>query len=107
VANYNERFAGRRTAGGQTAPAVTLAAGSSFEDAFFTQDVRVTRTFALGRVRLALFGEVFNLLNTANLVQFGSNLANAETFGRPAARATQVFGSGGPRAAQLGARVSF
>ena len=58
-------------------------------------------------MRLALFGEVFNLLNTANLVGYGGNLANPAEFGQPAARVNQVFGSGGPRAFQLGARISF
>jgi hypothetical protein len=54
-----------------------------------------------------LFGEIFNLLNTQNLIQYGDNIANSATFGQPGARFAQVFGSGGPRAAQLGARVSF
>ena len=49
--------------------------------------------------------EVFNLFNTANLVQYGSNLANPTTFGQPGSRVSQVFGSGGPRALQLGARL--
>jgi hypothetical protein len=106
---YNQQFAGRITAGGQTAPAVTLPATYSFDDDFFTQDVRVTHAVPLGsdRVRLMLFGEVFNLLNTANLVQFSGNLANTATFGEPGGRFTQVFGSGGPRALQFGARLSF
>jgi len=58
-------------------------------------------------VRLVLLGEVFNLLNTANLVQYGGNLNDLDSFGQPAARFTQVFGSGGPSAFQFGARVSF
>jgi hypothetical protein len=68
----------------------------------------VIRVFPLGRekVRLSLFGEVFNLLNTANLVGYNGNLSSA-SFGQPTGRFTQVFGSGGPRAVQLGARVSF
>jgi hypothetical protein len=68
----------------------------------------VSHTFGIGlQMRLSVFGEVFNLLNTANLVGFSGNLANANVFGRPNARFTQVFGSGGPRAFQLGARLSF
>jgi hypothetical protein len=55
-------------------------------------------------VRVSLFAEVFNLLNTANLVGHGSNLTE---FGQPGARITHVFGSGGPRAFQLGSRISF
>jgi hypothetical protein len=109
VERYNREVAGRPTPGGQTAQRLTLPAEYSFNDNFFTQDLRLSRTFPLGgeRVRLVLYGEVFNLLNTANLVGYGGNLANPAEFGQPAARFTQVFGSGGPRAFQLGARVSF
>jgi hypothetical protein len=109
VAAYNEQYAGRRTAGGQIAPHVTLPDRYSFDDNFFTQDMRVTRAFGLhgGSMRLLLVAEVFNLLNIANLVQYGGNLADPDTFGQPAARSTQVFGSGGPRAFQFGARVTF
>jgi hypothetical protein len=69
----------------------------------------VSRTFSLGseRLRLVLFGEVFNLLNVANLVGYSGNIANPAQFGQPAERFTQIFGSGGPRAFQLGARVNF
>ncbi len=108
VERYNSELAGRPTAGGQTAPRLTLPATYSFDDNFFTQDLRVTRTFTFGPqgLRLLLIAEVFNLLNTANLVQYGSNLAAAR-FGQPGARFSQVFGSGGPRAFQFGARLSF
>jgi hypothetical protein len=108
VAAYNEKFARRPTLGGQLAPLVTLPDNYAFDDSFFVLDVRLGRSFALPRspLRLALFGEVFNLLNTANLVGFNGNLAS-RSFGQPTSRFTQVFGSGGPRAAQIGARVSF
>ena len=58
-------------------------------------------------MRLVLIGEVFNLLNTANLVGYSGNIANSAQFGQPGARFSQVFGSGGPRAFQVGARASF
>jgi hypothetical protein len=58
-------------------------------------------------LRVLVFGEVFNLFNTANLVQYNGDLLNRATFGQPGARFTQIVGSGGPRAFQLGARVSF
>jgi hypothetical protein len=88
---------------------LTLPTNYSFDDNFFTHDVRVSRTFVLGRgsARLLLFAEVFNLLNIANLVGYSGNLANPSTFGQPNARVVQVFGSGGPRTFQLGARVTF
>lgn len=109
VDSYNQQFAGKLTGGGQTAPRVVLPAQYSFNDVFFTQDLRLSRTFSFAteRVRLVLLGEVFNLLNTANLVQYSGNIANSAEFGQPGARFNQVFGSGGPRAFQLGARVSF
>lgn len=109
VAAYNQQLAGRLTPGGQTAPVLTLPANYSFNDNFFTQDLRLSRAFHLRgeRVRLVLFGEVFNLFNTANLVGYSGNLVNPAEFGQPAARFSQIFGSGGPRAFQLGVRVSF
>jgi hypothetical protein len=109
VQTYNNEFANRQTTGGQTAPLLTLPVNYGFHDSFFTQDLRLSRTFSFRseRVRLIVFGEVFNLLNTANLVQYDSNIANPAQFGQPGARFSQVFGSGGPRAFQLGMRVNF
>jgi len=71
--------------------------------------VRLSRTFSFGsdRVRLVLLGEVFNLFNVVNIVDHSGNIKNSAEFGQPGARFSQVFGSGGPRAFQLGARVSF
>jgi hypothetical protein len=108
VERYNQEFAGRQMPIG-TAPRLTLPANYVFDDGFFTQDLRLSRSFPLGkeRARLSLFGEVFNLFNTANLVDYSGNIANPAIFGQPGARFTQVFGSGGPRAFQLGTRVSF
>ncbi len=109
VQSYNQHFSGRQTPDGLTAPALTLPANYSFNDSFFTQDLRLSRSFSLGteRVRLIVFGEVFNLLNTANLVQYGANLKNSAAFGQPGARFNQAFGSGEPRAFQFGARLNF
>jgi Carboxypeptidase regulatory-like domain len=109
VDRYNEQFARRQTAGGRTAPILTLPDNVSFNDGFFTQDLRLTRRFNLGSKGqfATAFAEIFNVLNTANLVGFGSNLAQPSSFGQPNARFSQVFGSGGPRAFQLGARLTF
>ena len=107
VSDYNAHGAGRRTVCGQLVRGIPdLPATYEFDDTFFTVDVRLTRTLALGRQRLLMLAEAFNLLNTANLVQYGGNLLTSQ-FGQPGARFTQIFGSGGPRAFQLGARVSF
>jgi carboxypeptidase family protein len=109
VNSYNQQVAGQPTASGQIAPRLTLPANYSFSDTFFTQDLRLSRTFSLDRerIRFVLLGEVFNLFNIANLVQYDGNIASPATFGQPGARFSQVFGSRGPRAFQLGARVSF
>jgi hypothetical protein len=99
VAQYNRQY---------PATPFTLPNTYSFNDSFFTQDLRLTRVFVLGRgtARLSLIGEVFNLFNTPNLVGYSGDLTQA-AFGQPSARFTQVFGSGGPRAFQLGARLGF
>jgi hypothetical protein len=109
VSAYNDQYANRTTAGGQKAPPVTLPDNYAFDDNSFTLDLRLTRTMLVGgtRMRLLLFAEVFNLLNAANLVQYSGNLANPATFGQPGGRVGQVFGSGGPRAVQVGARLNF
>ena len=109
VDSYNQQYADKLTAGRQRAPRLVLPDDYSFNDSFFAQDLRLTRTFSPGvrGARAAVFVEVFNLLNTANLVGFGSNLRQPGSFGQPTARFSQVFGSGGPRAFQFGARVTF
>jgi hypothetical protein len=58
---------------------------------------------------------MFNTFNIANLTgySFTLNTVNPEptkqtfSFGLPTQRATQVFGSGGPRALQIGGRFTF
>ena len=88
---------------------ITLPATYSFNDNFFTLDVRLARVFAFGsgKVRVVLSAEVFNLFNTANLTGYSGDLTQPATFGQPSSLASQVFGSGGPRMCQLAARVSF
>jgi hypothetical protein len=50
--------------------------------------------------------EGFNIFNVANLTGY-SNILNQPNYGQPSARAGQVFGTGGPRAFQLGVRLEF
>jgi hypothetical protein len=83
-------------------------------DGFSSQDVRLTKTFKYReRYRLSIFAEGFNIFNIANLGGYSFNLDQVTStnqsfsFGQPTSRAGQVFGSGGPRAFQLGARVQF
>jgi hypothetical protein len=105
---FNTNFAGQRTPTGQLIAPVTLPSSFDFGDTVFSQDFRLARIIKLSeRYELNVFGEVFNLFNVANLDGYGVNLASPSGFGQPNRRATQVFGSGGPRAFQLGARLSF
>lgn len=97
-----------RTARGQAIPRLTLPATYSFGENFFSQDLRVTKTFLYReRYKLNAFVEGFNIFNIANLGGISSTLNNPASFGVPTSRAGQVFGSGGPRAFQVGGRFSF
>jgi len=99
-----------------------------FNDSFNSIDVRVSRPFALNqRVRVEPMLEVFNLFNVTNilgtsnvnysgfsnvLIRDSGDPANpgylrSSKFGQPVTTAGGVFGSGGPRAMQLAARVTF
>jgi hypothetical protein len=100
-----------------------------FNDRFDSLDLRIARPFRLrGRVRVEPMLEIFNLFNVTNilgssntnysgftnvLVRDGDDPLNApsylksSSFGRPVSTAGGVFGSGGPRAAQLAVRVVF
>ncbi len=108
VTAFNQQYAGGRDARGTAIPQVTLPGDYEFGDIFSSQDIRVTKTFGMGdSSRLAVFLEVFNVFNVANLGGYSFNLSNTATFGQPTNRASQVFGSGGPRAFQLGGRFTF
>ncbi len=84
-------------------------------DSVISQDLRLTKTFSFSEnLKLDLIGEVFNLFNVANLsevhdfvVPHEGTPANEITFLRPTARATSVFGTGGPRAFQFAAKFRF
>jgi Carboxypeptidase regulatory-like domain len=108
VDEFNRIFAGRRTPRNQPIPQITLPSEYEFGDNYVTQDLRLSRTFVFKeKYRFTLIGEVFNVLNIANLSGHSGNLANPATFGQPTRRVDQAFGSGGPRAFQFGARLSF
>ncbi len=96
-----------RTSRNQVIPKLALPANYSFGENFSSQDLRLTKIITYhDRYKLSIFGEGFNILNIANLGGISSTL-NDSGFGVPTSRAGQVFGSGGPRAFQLGARFSF
>lgn len=99
-----------------------------FSDSFSSLDLRLSKVFKLGeRVTLEPIVEVFNVFNVTNVLGFSksnySGFANvlvrdsndsssagflrSSSFGKPVTTAGGVFGSGGPRAFQFAARVSF
>ena len=107
VTQFNQKYAGAMDAKGVSIPRVTLPNEYWFGDNFHSFDLRLSREFEYReRWRFELIGEVFNLYNAANLSGHSGNLTNS-AFGQPTARFTQVFGSGGPRAFQFGARINF
>jgi carboxypeptidase family protein len=115
VDQYNSTYAGTLTPAGQAGisanqryPRITLPANYQLGDLFSSQDVRVMKSLKFAdRTEIRLIAEVFNILNTSNLTNFNYNLVVPATFGKANQRVGQTFGSGGPRAFQLAARVSF
>ncbi len=111
---------------GQLLPSVSNNA--RFSDSFQSFDMRLSKDFRLHEgVNLEALGEVFNLLNQTNILGVSttnySGFSNAlvrdsnnpgdpgfmtsSQFGRPVNTAGGIFGSGGPRAFQLGAKLTF
>jgi outer membrane receptor protein involved in Fe transport len=112
--------------GGQPLPLVSNNA--RFNDNFSSFDLRLSKIFKLGeRVKIEPLVEVFNLFNVTNVLGFSksnySGFSNvlvrdsndptsagfrrSSSFGQPVTTAGGVFGSGGPRAFQFAARVTF
>ncbi len=116
VNNWNSTYAGKKDARGQAIPSLILPTNFDFGRAFDSQDIRVTKTVTVKeRYKFAVFGEMFNVLNYFNPSGYNYNIdqksANPATqtfnFGQPSQRTGQVFGSGGPRAVQIGGRFTF
>jgi hypothetical protein len=99
-----------------------------FNDRFSALDLRLSRTFALSSgIKAEAILECFNVFNVTNILGVSksnySGFANvlvrdsdqpsdpgylrSSSFGRALTTAGGVFGSGGPRALQLGLRVRF
>jgi Carboxypeptidase regulatory-like domain len=98
---------GKDAMNGVPIPTLTLPSNYALGAPIITQDVRLTKEFVFKeRYRLAVFGEFFNLFNISNLSYTNFTL-NTTAFGQPTDRVSQVFGSGGPRSIQVGARFSF
>ena len=107
VSEFNQVEAGTHDAQGSAIPHIALPASYAFGDDFHALDVRLSRTMAVrNRVRVSIIGELFNIYNAENLSGYSGDVTSS-AFGQPTSRATQVFGSGGPRAVQLAVRVQF
>lgn len=112
--------------GGQPLPLISDDA--RFSDNFSSFDLRLSKVFKIGeRLRIEPLVEVFNLFNVTNVLGFSksnySGFSNvlvrdsndstspgflrSSSFGQPVTTAGGVFGSGGPRAFQFAARVTF
>jgi hypothetical protein len=116
VTNFNTAIAGTKNAQGATIPQLALPGDYQFGDPTLTQDFSLQKTFAVKeRYKFLLIGQVFNAFNISNLTgySFTLDLKNANpaaqtfTFGQPTGRASQTFGSAGPRAFQLAGRFIF
>ena len=129
VTPWNPKYAGKVAPNTKAIPFYVLPPSYKFGDPTLSQDVRLTKIFRYKeRYNLAVFGEMFNALNIANLTGYSASLdaynaaacgplaAGAVTttcskqtyaFGQPTQRAGQSFLSAGPRALQFGARFSF
>ncbi len=117
VAAWNAKYpAGSVDALGQAIPQLILPPHYSLGHAFNSQDIRLTKNFTFReRYKVSVFGEMFNVLNIANLGGYSNTIDTVApegtpqrfAFGQPTNRAGQVFGSGGPRAVQVGARFQF
>ena len=111
-----QQMCGARTPQNQVLPLIKLPDTFSNGDPFFSQDIRLTRLITIReKITLSLIAEAFNVFNIANLSGYGGGL-NAQvapgqtqtfTFGLPSNRVNQIFGTGGPRAYQFAARLSF
>jgi hypothetical protein len=110
-----------RTPLNQVIPIIYLPDSFTNGDTFISQDLRLTRIVMFGeKVKLSLIAEGFNVFNFANLTGYGSGLNTTTTivggqpqrpttvtFGQRGNRVNQIFGTGGPRAFQFAARLSF
>jgi len=111
------------TNGSLGTPFPMVSPNARFNDTFNSMDLRLSREIRIGeRFHLQAIGEVFNLFNKPNilgasnsnysgyfnvLVPDRANPGLSSAFGKPTSTAGGVFGSGGPRAFQLAAKLVF
>lgn len=121
-------FLKQLNSGGLLSPFPLVSDNARFNDNFNSFDLRVSKVFKIGeRVRIEPLVEVFNLFNVTNILGVSksnysgfsnvlvrdsndpsnSGFLRSSSFGQPVTTAGGVFGSGGPRAFQFAARVTF
>ena len=103
---FNTQYAGTRDKQNALVPTIRLPAEYAFGDHYQTLDLRLSRSIPVGRGRVQVIAEAFNVYNAANRTDYLGDLTRVG-FGQPAGRVTQVSGSGGARSFQLAARVTF
>ena len=86
-------------------------------DSVISQDLRITKSFRIKEsMKIDFIAEVFNLFNIANLTDVVDTTVPAKddvgpgfefTTLKPTSRATNIFGTGGPRAWQFALKFTF
>jgi len=136
VADYNAKYPApanvalkdvpraNRDSQGRAYPYVILPEKFANNDSFMSHDLRLTRIIKIKEsVRLQFSFEGFNIFNIANMTGFSNTLdayvrpsvtggtpklpATGLLFGQATNRLSAIFGTGGPRAFQAAARLSF
>jgi len=116
ASELNAFIASINAAGGVNGEPLPLAPSNTrFNDSFASLDFRLAKTFKFGeRFKLEPIIEVFNLFNTTNILGVSNtnysgfgNVLGTPSFGQAVTTAGGVFGSGGPRAFQIGGRFTF
>jgi len=109
VAYLNTTYAGATDPHGKPFSPITLPSNFTLGRPIFSQDFSLKKTFAYKeKYKLQIQYDVFNAFNVSNLSNYGLGL-NDPAFGVATNRlgASSPFGSGGPRAMQVGGRISF
>jgi outer membrane receptor protein involved in Fe transport len=129
AADLNAFIGQQNAAGGIGGVLLPLVSDDArFGDAFQSLDLRLSRSFRIsGKAAFEVLVECFNVFNATNILGVSnrnySGYANvlardsedptdpgylrSSSFGKAVTTAGGVFGSGGPRAFQLGARLTF
>jgi len=96
-----DRFDGPSVIG--TGPGNEVPRNALRGEALHKVDVRLTKTFTFGNVRLSGIAEVFNLFNHDNFGSYNGQITSA-TFGQPRQNGSNAYVS---RSGQLAVRVEF